>query len=107
VDFKDPDDPSTCRFQVARIWKGQAIDCEGAEAISRMKAVTTPDFFKEPFQSAIQWMPEDSSPVFMRQLKYWPTLPWDNRGGRVTLAGDAAHCMLPSRLTSFAHARTD
>jgi len=64
-----------------------------------MKAVTTPEFFNEPFHSAVQWMSEDSSPVFMRQLQYWPTVPWDNRGGRVTLAGDAAHCLLPSRST--------
>jgi len=63
-----------------------------------MKEATSADLFNEPFYSAVQWMPEDSNPVFLRQLQYWPTVPWDNRGGRVTLIGDAAHCILPSKL---------
>ncbi|KAK0648396.1 hypothetical protein B0T16DRAFT_115082 [Cercophora newfieldiana] len=96
-DLKDPEDLSTCSFHVVRIWKDKAVSCEGGEAISKMKAATTPDFFNEPFYSAVQQISEDSSTVFLRQLQYWPTTPWDNRGGRVTLVGDAAHCMLPNR----------
>ena len=63
-----------------------------------MKEATSADLFNEPFYSAVRWIPEDSNPVFLRQLQYWPTVPWDNRGGRVTLIGDAAHCILPSKL---------
>lgn len=50
----------------------------------------------EPFRSAIQWITPGSK-FFATQLSYWITTPWDNRGSRVTLAGDAAHAMLPSK----------
>ncbi|KAK4447343.1 hypothetical protein QBC34DRAFT_132183 [Podospora aff. communis PSN243] len=96
-DFENAQDASTCSFQVVRIWKGEAVSCQGPEAIARMKAATSRDSFSEPFYSAIHRMAQDSSPVFMRQLQYWPTVPWDNRTGRVTLVGDAAQCMLPNR----------
>jgi hypothetical protein len=96
-DFEKAEDPSTCSFQVVRIWKGEGVSCQGPEAIARMKAATSRDSFSEPFYSSIHHMAENSSPVFMRQLQYWPTVPWDNRAGRMTLVGDAAHCMLPSR----------
>lgn len=82
---------------MVRIWRGQEAGCEGLESIRKMKDATSLELFKEPFYSAIQSIPEDSKPVFLRQLRYWPTIPWDNRGGRVTLIGDAAHCILPSK----------
>ena len=46
----------------------------------------------EPYKSAIEWVPEHT-PVLKDQLKIWKTIPWGSRGGRVTLAGDAAHAM--------------
>ncbi|KAK0610786.1 hypothetical protein B0T14DRAFT_314127 [Immersiella caudata] len=66
-----------------------------------MKAAMSRESFCEPFYSAVHCMAEESSPVFMRQLQYWPTVSWDNRGGGVTLVGDAAHCMLPSTLRTY------
>ena len=36
-----------------------------------------------------------------------PTMEWDNRSGRVTVAGDAAHSMLPHRGQGLNHAVTD
>lgn len=48
--------------------------------------------FAEPFRSAILAVPGDT-PVIEIKLGDWPCLEWDNRGGRVTLAGDAAHAM--------------
>lgn len=96
---ENANDPTSHSFQVVRLWREDGVKCEGAEAVAKMKEKTSPEVFTEPFNSAIQWMPEDSSPVFIRQLQYWPTIPWNNRGGKVTLAGDAAHCMLPSKST--------
>lgn len=40
-------------------------------------------------------------------MHYWVTSPWDNKGARVTLVGDAAHAMLPSRGQGMNHALED
>jgi 2-polyprenyl-6-methoxyphenol hydroxylase-like FAD-dependent oxidoreductase len=52
--------------------------------------------FADPFRSAFVWL-KDAHPVWYAPLTHWdPSLPehqWDNHGGRVTLAGDAAHPM--------------
>lgn len=51
----------------------------------------------EPLRSAYDWVGDDVKTVYYGQLSNWdPSLPehkWDNRGGLVTLAGDAAHPM--------------
>jgi 2-polyprenyl-6-methoxyphenol hydroxylase-like FAD-dependent oxidoreductase len=51
----------------------------------------------EPFKSAIEWIPDDTTTIVGR-ITYWVTEPWDNHGGRVTLAGDAAHPMTPCKI---------
>lgn len=52
--------------------------------------------FCDPLKSAFEWTPEDQ-PAWYFDLTVWdPSLPehqWDNKNGRVTLAGDAAHPM--------------
>ena len=46
-----------------------------------------------PFlQKAVDRIPV-GTPVTEIKLADWECLPWDNQGGRVTLAGDAAHAM--------------
>ncbi|KAK0627368.1 hypothetical protein B0T14DRAFT_424211 [Immersiella caudata] len=96
-DVGDPSDLTTYTFHVARVWKTDQPYSEGPEAIARTKASITPEMpLNEPFRSAIMWIPE-TAPLTINQLHYWATVPWDNRGGRVTIAGDAAHCLLPSK----------
>jgi hypothetical protein len=48
--------------------------------------------FCEPFKSANLWVPDDTV-LAVNRLSYWVPIPWDNRNGRITLAGDAAHPM--------------
>ncbi|KPM37609.1 hypothetical protein AK830_g8963 [Neonectria ditissima] len=55
---------------------------------------------------AVRAIPEGSA---MREMvvQDWPCLPWDNRGGRVTLAGDAAHAMTVYRGEAANHGILD
>ena len=49
--------------------------------------------FTEPFRSANAWIP-DGTPVYANRFTYWePPLSWNNLGGKISLAGDAAHPM--------------
>ncbi|KAK3688802.1 hypothetical protein B0T22DRAFT_535894 [Podospora appendiculata] len=102
----DPEDPATWSFHISRVWKGPVTACEGEEAIALVKTATVDFAICEPFRTAIQAIPADAN-VFVTQLSYWPTVPWDNRGGRVTLAGDAAHSILPTRAQGLNEALSD
>ncbi|KAL2796263.1 hypothetical protein BJX66DRAFT_336276 [Aspergillus keveii] len=62
--------------------------------------------FAEPFRSAIAWLNADH--VIHTGNLYGMKIPsWDNRGGRVTLAGDAAHPFPPHRGQAINHALQD
>ena len=67
--------------------------------------------FADPFKSAFEWMPSDSETVWYGKMNHWdPSEPdhrWDAHGGRVTLAGDAAHPMTYQRGQGLNHAITD
>ncbi|KAB5575398.1 hypothetical protein GE09DRAFT_1091864 [Coniochaeta sp. 2T2.1] len=66
--------------------------------------------FANPWRSVFEWMDVDT-PVWYSKLRNWdPSLPhhrWDNRRGRVTLAGDAAHPMTFQRGQGLNHAIMD
>ncbi len=66
--------------------------------------------FVNPWRSVFEWMPDDAE-VWYSKLRNWdPSLPehqWDNSGGRVTLAGDAAHPMTFQRGQGLNHALQD
>lgn len=80
------------------MWQGETVNLKGQEAIDFMKTFVMehPERYCEPFGSAIQWTP-DGSLCGINDIKYWIPVPWDNRGGRITLAGDACHPMLPCK----------
>jgi hypothetical protein len=63
-----------------------------------MKDIT--ETFSEPFKSIVQGLPEDT-PAFVRSLYYWRPVQWPNFDGKITIAGDAAHPMLPCKYFSF------
>ncbi|GFF34351.1 kynurenine 3-monooxygenase [Aspergillus udagawae] len=49
----------------------------------------------EPYKSAGEWLSQDT-PILAEKFHYWKNITrWNNFGGKVTLAGDAAHPMLP------------
>lgn len=66
--------------------------------------------FVDPWKSVFEWMKPDH-PVWYSKLRNWdPSLPehrWDNKLGRVTLAGDAAHPMTFQRGQGLNHAIMD
>ncbi|KAF2674609.1 putative monooxygenase [Microthyrium microscopicum] len=66
--------------------------------------------FCDPWKSALEWVSEDL-PVWHSTFSDWdPSVPehkWDNRNGRMTLAGDAAHVMTVQRGQGLNHAITD
>ena len=56
--------------------------------------------FCDPFRTAFLAVDEkEVMPVYPG--KQWaPIMKWDNYGGKVTLAGDAAHSMLPRKFST-------
>lgn len=86
-DVPDPDDPATWTFQLQTTsHKGE----DDVTSLANLKAKAAT--FGEPFRSANLWIPEGTK-VHENKLSYWIPIPWDDRNGRITLAGDAAHPM--------------
>jgi hypothetical protein len=54
--------------------------------------------YAEPWRSVGRAV-KDGTTIPMDRLTYWEkSKKWDNRGGRMTLCGDAAHPMTPRKL---------
>jgi hypothetical protein len=87
----DLNDTSTWTTFWVKIWRGDPVDLKGQEALEYIRENTAP--LRGIFQSAIDWTPKGSY-VSINEMKYWVPTPWNNHGGRITLAGDAAHPML-------------
>ncbi|QPG94304.1 hypothetical protein C2857_005650 [Epichloe festucae Fl1] len=104
MSISDPEDASTWTTFWTKIWRAESVKLSGQEALEYIENNTSP--LRDVFQSAIDWTPRDSS-VHIDEMKYWIPTPWDNPGGRVTLAGDAAHPMLIYRGQGFQHSITD
>ena len=95
-------DPTTWEFQNYIGWWGlpHAPDLEDAK--------TRMDFYRsfvstfcEPFRTAALKLADDEVvPVYPGQ-QWAPTMAWDNYGGKVTLAGDAAHSMVPRQCNEY------
>ena len=88
-----PDHPGSWVFHLAMAWLGEpdhSLDYKQRLAMIKERA----EELGEPARSAFTWIPPDT-PVHKADISYWITQPWDNRGGRITLVGDAAHPMPP------------
>ncbi|KAL9614588.1 MAG: hypothetical protein Q9167_000957 [Letrouitia subvulpina] len=67
--------------------------------------------YADPFRTAFEYLPDDSSTAWYGKMRHWDPEEqghrWDNSGGRVTLAGDAAHPMSFQRGQGLNHAIRD
>jgi 2-polyprenyl-6-methoxyphenol hydroxylase-like FAD-dependent oxidoreductase len=87
-DVPDPNDPATWTFQLQTTWKKK----EGQDPTSLTLLKEKAQNFAEPFKSANLWVP-DGTKLSANNLSYWKPVSWDNKNGRVTMIGDAAHPM--------------
>ncbi|KAL8982513.1 MAG: hypothetical protein Q9177_005250 [Variospora cf. flavescens] len=80
-----------------------------AEHIAHQKQLARA--YADPFRSAFDWLADDSPTAWYGKLQHWdpaePAHAWDSKGGRVTLAGDAAHPMTFQRGQGLNHAISD
>lgn len=112
-DAPDPADPESWTFfhyisfpePRHQISKGKST----VEHIAHQKELAKE--YADPFKSAFEWLADDSPTAWYGKLQHWdpgePDHRWDNKGGRVTLAGDAAHPMTFQRGQGLNHAITD
>jgi 2-polyprenyl-6-methoxyphenol hydroxylase-like FAD-dependent oxidoreductase len=100
-DAADPAAPETWTFFFYISWASSIAQQDEemktfsqADRLKQLQALAVD--YTEPWNSAAKWLP-DGQPCFYLGLTVWdPSLEghgWGNEGGRVTLAGDAAHPM--------------
>ncbi|KAL5354234.1 hypothetical protein ACLOAV_000321 [Pseudogymnoascus australis] len=100
-DVPDPNDPATWSFQL------QITSHKGEEDVTLLENLKKKaETFAEPFRSANLWIPEGTT-IRENKLSYWIPVPWDDRNGRITLAGDAAHPMTFQRGQGMNHGIAD
>ncbi|KAK0649150.1 hypothetical protein B0T16DRAFT_409522 [Cercophora newfieldiana] len=92
LDKPDLERPETWVFYVLVTWP---IACKEDEEnsenrLERLRAHM--DGWADPYKSVVEWLADDIA-IGADQLRIWHPKEWDNREGRVTLAGDAAHSM--------------
>jgi hypothetical protein len=90
-----PEHPETWVFHLAMAWLG---DCDHSLSYTERLALIKERAkgLGEPARSAFTWIPDDTL-VHKADISYWVSQSWDNRGGRMSLVGDAAHPMLPCK----------
>ncbi|ATY65727.1 FAD dependent oxidoreductase [Cordyceps militaris] len=99
----------TYRFQVIQSWLAKTPEDEvpaaDADRIAVMKRRA--DEFHPTLRDVVRRLTVEDAEVTEILLQDWPCQPWDNRGGRVTLAGDAAHAMTMYRGEAANHGLLD
>lgn len=108
-DGEDPDHPENWTFYHYISFKeprDQKNTMTNAELVQHQKSLAK--HFVNPWKSVFEWMP-DNHPVWYGKLRHWDPRdhPWDNHGGSMTIAGDAAHPMTFQRGQGLNHALKD
>ncbi|RAK97983.1 FAD-dependent oxidoreductase [Aspergillus ibericus CBS 121593] len=113
-DATDRDKPETWTFFFYISWHSslqEQKETAGWTNSQRLKQVKKfAQSFTDPWRSAFEWLPDDHQAWYMGLSDFDPRAKdhrWDNHGGRVTLAGDAAHAMTYQRGQGLNHSITD
>lgn len=115
-DASDATRPDTWTFFFYISWKSSLEEQDrtagwsNRQRLDQAKAFVREDKFADPWKSAYEWLPEDVSLWYMSMTDWDPgekEHEWDNHGGLVTLAGDAAHTMTYQRGQGLNHSISD
>lgn len=113
-DAPDPDRPEQWTFFFYISWpstleeQDEMVNWSNARRLKQVKEFAKS--FTDPFRSAFEWLGDDHPVWQMGLTDFDPGAEghrWDNRGGRVTVAGDAAHAMTYQRGQGLNHSVTD
>ena len=98
LDVKDPNDPLTWDFQITGTYVESFVASLPAGLTPLQQLKEQAKHFCEPFKTTVSWIPDDSK-TWSARPRSWVPPKWESRGS-VTLAGDAAHPMLPCGFNS-------
>lgn len=91
-DVPDPDKPETWQWMYSLTWPDKDSPTPAGPEEIRKNWIFHAEKLAEPFRSAYLEIAPTAT-IWCDRLAEWRTQAWDNRNGRVTLAGDAAHPM--------------
>lgn len=99
LEVEDPDKPEDWKYQNTMTWKGPPSVDDLKDPRDRVKhAKKIAAEYADPWRAAGTVISDDAVLPLDRGT-YWTPKDWDNRDGTITLAGDAAHPMLPREST--------
>ncbi|CAG8903149.1 unnamed protein product [Penicillium egyptiacum] len=106
ADIVNPESPETWVFQFTlSIWTDENPPTSQGERRHLFRSYLST--YCEPYRSVAAWLADDID-VGGESFHYWGNIaPWNNHDGRVTLAGDAAHPMVPFRAQGLNNALED
>ncbi|KIW00539.1 hypothetical protein, variant [Verruconis gallopava] len=105
VDIPDLDRPEEWKYQTCLSTWGATHSDSPAERLRVFKEAASK--YAEPWRSAVAWLPDDTF-IPKDTIKYWANpVKWPNWNGKVTLAGDGAHPIVPFRAQGLNNALQD
>ncbi|KAM3511874.1 hypothetical protein MY11210_004492 [Beauveria gryllotalpidicola] len=97
------------KFQVIQSWLAKTpadeVPASDADRVADMQRRAAE--FHPTLRDVVRKLTPDDAEVAEILLQDWPCQQWDNRGGRVSLAGDAAHAMTMYRGEAANHGLLD